>query len=92
MAERVHGADVTGVHNRNEKRVAARLEAILAASSDYRPQDLDVQDIFALALNLLPSRYAQRGSIVLNEPVSDDEIDAAIRAALARVRERPNHS
>lgn len=86
----VNGVDLTKIRNKNEVRVAHILEKILDQEAGYSPDPLDVQDIYALALNILPSRYRQLGSIVLSEPVKDSHIESAIRRALRTVRERPN--
>ena len=88
----VHGVPLTGIKNRNERRVAKVLDRVLVEmAEEYNPDHLDVQDIYALTLNLLPSRYVQRASIVLQEPVKEVQIEAAIRRALKIVRARPNH-
>jgi hypothetical protein len=78
---------LTGIANRNERRVSQRLPIILREFPELTAERLAIQDCYALALNLLPPRYAQAFSIVLNEPVTDKEIDAALRVACARVLE-----
>ena len=87
----VNGVDLAKIRNKNEARVARILEKVLAAEQPEIPDPLDIQDIYALALNLLPSRYRQTGTIVLSEPVKDAHIESAIRRALRTVQERPNH-
>jgi hypothetical protein len=86
----VNGVDLTKIRNKNEVRVARLLEKALVEDNDFTPDPLDIQDIYALTLNLLPSRYRQLGSIVLSEPVKDAHIESAIRRAMRTVRERPN--
>ncbi len=86
----VKGVDVSRIRNKNEVRVARLLDTILAGEPDAPADPLDIQDIYALALNLLPSRYRQAGTIVLSEPVKDAHIESAIRRAMRTVRERPN--
>ncbi|GFK94905.1 hypothetical protein NNJEOMEG_02753 [Fundidesulfovibrio magnetotacticus] len=84
------GVDLSSIRNKNEGRVARILEEILGEEAE--PLDsLDIQDIYALALNLLPARYRQQGSIVLSEPVKDAHIESAIRRAMRSVKERPGH-
>jgi len=85
----VRGANLDGIRNRNEPRVAALLPAVLDACPGYDPNPLEVQDIFALTLNLLPARYAQRFSFVLRESLSDADIVEQIREAVERVRTHP---
>jgi len=86
----VNGVDLTKIRNKNEVRVARLLEKALVEDKEFTPDPLDIQDIYALTLNLLPSRYRQLGSIVLSEPVKDAHIESAIRRAMRTVRERPN--
>ena len=86
----VNGVNLTKIRNKNEVRVARLLEKMLAAEDDSVSDPLDIQDIYALALNILPSRYRQVGTIVLSEPVKDTHIESAIRRAMRTVQERPS--
>ncbi|WP_419785029.1 late competence development ComFB family protein [Pseudodesulfovibrio sp.] len=87
---KVHGISLDKIRNRNERRVARFMGEIMNDYySDYIFEQLDIEDIYALALNLLPSRYAQIGSIVLQDKVSDFEIKSRIREAIDRVLENP---
>lgn len=86
----VKGVDLTKIRNKNEVRVARLLEKVLAAEGASVSDPLDIQDIYALALNILPSRYRQAGTIVLSEPVKDTHIESAIRRAMRTVQERPS--
>lgn len=80
------------VRNKNEKRVIEAMRLILPADyPNFTPNALDIQDIYALALNSLAPRYVQQGSIVLREPVKLDTIDAAVRDAIETVSRRPNY-
>lgn len=88
----VNGVPLEGIRNRNEKRVARLMPEVLREFSDYRPSYLDVQDVYALTLNNLPARYVQRGTIVLREPLSDDDIRQEIRYAVETVEMRPTGS
>lgn len=83
------GVPLDGIRNRNEQRVIELMPEVLREFSDYRPSYLDIQDIYALTLNNLPARYVQRGSIVLREPLSDDDIRQEIRYAAETVEMRP---
>jgi len=89
----INGIDVGNIVNRNEKRVAGILPEILEEYfGDFIFEDLDIQDIYALALNLIPGGYAQPGSIVLSNRLSDYEIRAKIRAAVERVLDNPTRA
>jgi len=83
--------DLFDIRNKNEVRVIRQLPEILAEYPGFKPNVLDIEDIYALALNKLPARYVQKGSIVLRESVSDEDVAQAIREAVDRVRERPNY-
>lgn len=85
------GVSLFSIRNRLELRVIAAMERVLPEFPDYIPQELDIEDIYALALNSLPARYAQTGSIVLREPVSEGMLEDAVRSAVETVRERPNY-
>ncbi|MEW6674167.1 MAG: late competence development ComFB family protein [Thermodesulfobacteriota bacterium] len=79
------------IRNRNELRVIRLLGEVLRETPDYAPEALDIEDIYALALNRLPAHYVQEGSIVLNDPVGDTTIRDSLREAIRSVRQRPNY-
>ncbi|MFO7838399.1 MAG: late competence development ComFB family protein [Desulfosalsimonadaceae bacterium] len=85
----VNGVDLSRIRNRNERRVIAQMNALLSEYTDFDPDILAIQDIYALALNLLPARYAQEFTIVLNDPLTDENIRSTVREAVHRVRARP---
>ncbi|BDQ36936.1 hypothetical protein SYK_12960 [Pseudodesulfovibrio nedwellii] len=86
----INGVNVTNIINRNESRVAALIpELIQEYYPDFIFEDLDIQDIYALTLNLIPAGYAQTGSIVLSNRLSDFEINSKIRIAIERVLDNP---
>lgn len=89
----VRGVDLNKIRNRNEKRVAQLMAEILDQYyEDYIFEQLDIEDIYALTLNLLPARYVQRGSIILSDRLSDFVIKSKIREATERVLENPTRS
>jgi hypothetical protein len=65
---------------------------ILPEFDGYKPNKLDLEDIYALSLNTLPARYIQRGSIVLREPVREEVIEEVVRDAVLTVQNRPNYN
>ena len=81
------------VRNRNEKMVIAALENFLASDRGRSYQELlsvkDIQDIYALALNRLPSRYAQPGTIIIGNPVRDSDAAEAVMEAFETVLNYP---
>lgn len=87
----LRGHSLFGIRNKNEVRVIAQMERILQEDPGFNPEPLDFEDIFALALNKLPARYVQHGSIVLGEPVRDVDVADAVRYAISVVRDNPSY-
>jgi hypothetical protein len=87
----LHNVDLSRVYNRNEKRVRQAMDKLFAAIDNWEPEALDIQDIYALALNSLPPRYVQEGTIVFNESVRNADIEQAVRKAMDKVRKKPNY-
>lgn len=85
----VAGVDLYHVRNRNEQRVARCLQEELdrLGLTDVSPEI--IEDSYALALNQLPSRYAQQGTIVLRDPVRKMSIEEAVSASVNRVLNNP---
>ena len=81
------------VRNRNERRVIRVMEKLLAEPQRQSTAQLlsikDLQDIYALALNHLPARYAQPGTIVVGDPVRDEDAREAVMDATDTVISRP---
>ncbi|MFP3999554.1 MAG: late competence development ComFB family protein [Desulfosalsimonas sp.] len=83
------GIDLIGIRNRNEVRVIKIMEQVLPEYPDVSRDVINIQDIYALALNMLPARYTQQFSIVLKDPVSDQQIADALHKAVQQVRDNP---
>jgi len=83
--------DLSRIYNKNEKRVILAMEKVLAEMEDWEPDALDIQDVYALSLNRLPPRYVQDGTIVFNEPVRREDIEAIVREAVLTVKNSPNY-
>ena len=81
--------DFFNVRNRNEGRVIRVLQAFLQKKESPALSSKDMHDIYALALNALPPRYTQRGTIVVDDPVKNAEIRQAVEEAYNIVSERP---
>ena len=85
----VAGVDLINVRNRNEIRV---VEAIRLVLEEYGNPELDmetIQDAYAYALNQLPARYAQTGTIILGDPVRPGDIRGVVENAMLRVISNP---
>lgn len=85
----VQGIDLFHVRNRNETRVAQCLNDALIAQNLVDIPEERVRDAYARALNALPARYIQRGTIVLREPVRKEHIEEAVKASLKHVLKHP---
>ncbi len=85
--------DFSNVNNRNRKRVLKVMQEYFEELAGYRDlpelKEKDVQDILALSLNLLPARYMINGTIVLGDPVKDDDLRSVVEEAYQTVRARP---
>ena len=86
---KIADTDCFDIRNRNEGRVLRLLSDFLQRKGNPLVSDKDIQDIYALALNMLPPRYAQRGTIILRDPVKKEEIYAAVEDAYDFVMNRP---
>lgn len=83
------GVNLNDIRNRNEMRVLEQLPRTLDEYPDFEPNIIDIQDIYALSLNLLPAFYTQAFSIVLKKPIDDQKVQDAIRKAIEIVRGNP---
>ena len=86
---KIGATDFYNIRNRNECRVIKALSEFLHTKSTLQLSSKDIQDIYALALNMLPPRYALRGTIILRDPVTKEEISAVVQDAYTYVMERP---
>ncbi len=49
----------------------------------------EIRDIYAYALNQLEPRYAQRGTIILRDPVRKEKVAAVVDEAITLVINNP---
>ena len=85
----IHDTPLDRIRNKNEVRVIKMMSRLLNEYPNFQPNALDLEDIYALALNQLPPRYVQNASVILREPVADEEVEQAVRKAINRVRSHP---
>lgn len=84
----IAGFNVSDIRNRNEVRVVKVLrKALQHLNSPLTPQT--IMDIYALALNELPARYTQTGTIVLGDPIKEKIIEQTVQEAIERVLAYP---
>ncbi|SHN69216.1 late competence development ComFB family protein [Desulfovibrio litoralis] len=84
-------ANLYDIRNRNELRVIKAIEEYLQDNQFLGFNAKDIQDIYALALNNLPARYTQVGTIVLRDPVKDYEVSEAVERSALQVQKVPKH-
>ncbi len=85
----VGGVELIDVRNRNEFRVLDALREVLPTMDSKIVTEAFVRDVYACALNQLPARYAQAGTIVLREPVRSKTVREAVAAAIQRTLNNP---
>ncbi len=85
----VDGVDMSELRNRNEVRVAECMREELATMIDSAFSEKDLQDVYAYSLNQLPARYAQRGTIVLRDPVNKDDVRTVVSEAFEHILRNP---
>jgi len=88
---RVNGVDLSDIRNRNEKRVIELMPRALSEFKDFLPETMDIEDIYARTLNRLPARYKQKGTVILREPVKDEQILSELRDAIESIMTAPNY-
>jgi len=83
------GVDVSDIRNRNEIRIVEKMQLALGSLGNPEISDQALRDAYALALNLLPARYKQSGTIVLREPIRESHLEEAAVRALKQVLTSP---
>ena len=81
--------DFSGVRNRNEPRVCAAIAEALAEMGHADMPEEMVKDIFAYALNQLPTLYPQREPSGPDDPVRAWSIHAVVENAIQHVKAHP---
>lgn len=77
----INGVSLFSINNKNELRVVRAIQALIADRPDLELESNNIQDIYALSLNAIPPRYTQAGTIVLREPIRQDEITKIVSDA-----------
>ena len=85
------GLDLSNTRNRNEKRIIRYMQELLAKPDAPYLMDEEIFDIYAYALNILPARYAQTGTIILRDPVKKEDIEEAVAEAIKHVTTNPKY-
>ena len=85
----VGGVDLYHVRNRNEQRVVRCLQDEIERLGVINIPPQVIEDAYALALNQLPARYTQQGTIVLRDPVKNMTIEEAVSASVQHVINNP---
>lgn len=85
----IGGTNVSDIRNRNEIRIVEKMREALEEMGEPEMAPQTLRDAYALALNLLPSRYKQSGTIVLREPIRESHLREAVYRALKQVLANP---
>lgn len=85
----IGGVDVSDIRNRNEARIAEKMRETLELMGNPTLPEQSIRDAYALALNFLPARYKQGGTIVLREPIRESHLREAAARALKQVLAQP---
>ena len=85
----IAGVDVSDIRNRNEVRIVEKMREVLEQMGNPSLEPQSLRDAYALALNLLPARYKQSGTIVLREPIRESHLREAATRALKQVLAKP---
>ena len=85
----VAGVDLYHIRNRNEQRVIRCLLEEIERLGLAKVSPEAIQDAYALALNNLPARYVQQGTIVLRDPVKKMTIEDVVTASIKHVLDNP---
>ena len=86
----INGVHLDDIANYNEKAVADMMRELDAKGLLPRAPDL-IEDVYALALNLLPARYIQPTSVAKyrqSYALPKADIEAAVRQAIQKVSGR----
>lgn len=84
--------DFSNIYNKTEQYILKALNEQLASSTNYEFRffdEKDIQDIYAFALNQLPSRYMHKSTIVINDYLSMEEVREALDYAMYTISKRP---
>ncbi|MBN2141575.1 MAG: late competence development ComFB family protein [Desulfovibrionaceae bacterium] len=85
----VNGIPLEKIRNKNERRVIKLMPQVLAEHPEFKPGYMEVQDIYALTLNTIPARYVQSGTIVMGEPIKDEDVLRTLRLSVNKVLANP---
>ena len=85
--------DNSNITNRNEKKIIVALDTFFEEPGNKalfeKLSKKDLQDVYALTLNLLPARYAHNTTIIVNEPIGPAQIRSTIDEAIKTVTNNP---
>jgi len=88
----VEGFSLFHIRNRNELRVINMIKEVLPAFPEFDRCRICFEDVYALALSRVPAQYAQVGSIIIKNEITDDTIRDSVYEAFKAIIENPGHS
>ncbi len=87
----VFSTSMENVRNRNEKKVIQFMLELIPQFPDFDYCTICLQDVYALALNQLPPRYTQAGTIILKKELRDEDFRDVVESAIETVTKNVNH-
>ena len=90
----IFGHDLANVYNINESVVATIIEKILSTDTGICSCETCVEDMFALALNKVPSKYIQNDfrEHEFSKMIDSEKMEQAVEEAVNKVSKHHNHA
>ncbi|MFC1476968.1 late competence development ComFB family protein [candidate division KSB1 bacterium] len=79
------------IRNLNEVEVVKAIRVMRDRYPDFCNCCICIEDVYALALNLLSPKYKQQSSIILQDKIDPDEVEDIVEKAIQRIMDHPNH-
>jgi len=88
----INGYSLEHIRNRNEVEVIKAMKDVIEEFPDFCGCSLCLEDVYALSLNMLPTKYVQHSSILFpKDKTPQDEIEYSVSQAVERVMKNPSH-
>jgi len=87
----VFGVSLYKVRNINELKVIKFMKELIPEFPEFDYCAICIQDVYALSLNQLSSKYTQAGTIILKKELKDEDYRDVVEAAIEKVSKNKNH-
>ncbi len=85
------GVSLENVRNAWETKVIKCMDKVLPDFPDFDYCSICIQDVYALAMNQLNSKYIQQGSVMIKKEYNSNDFRDIIEHAVEKVMKKPNH-